>query len=232
VGNSQANIDLVKKVNPFISSSKLNVIYIITNFGSDKHIDSSILRSCSRLDKVVIVVAGRYHDQKNYLGLIEALNILPEKYKSKILIRCFGSKIVNREYYELCISKVSEYSLNHLIELNDATSNIREEYLTADFVGLFSHYEGFPNTICEAMSMKKPVIVSAVSDVPLLIKNGINGFLCEPSNIISITNAIMDAIDSSVITRKAMGDNNKIKADETFNKTRIVNEYLEIFNKK
>src|SRR5690606_10557075 len=118
------------------------------------------------------------------------------------------------------------YNLNSVIELNHATKEIKQEYLKADFVGLFSHYEGFPNTICEAMSMKKPLIVSAVSDVPIMIEEGVNGFLCQPNDIKSITNAIIRAIKSSASTREAMGVCNKIKSDKNFNKSKITNMYL------
>lgn len=43
-----------------------------------------------------------------------------------------------------------------------------------------SLYEGLPNAICEAFIAGRPVIASAVCDHPLLVEDGVRGFLCDP----------------------------------------------------
>src|SRR5690606_11175844 len=98
-----------------------------------------------------------------------------------------------------------------------------------DFVGLFSHYEGFPNAICEGMSLKKPVIVTKVSDIPLLLHEDVNGYLCDSNNVLSIQNAIIKAIDSSLDDRKLMGLNNFHLCINKFNKEIITNSYIDLF---
>ena len=46
--------------------------------------------------------------------------------------------------------KIDHFQLNKVLKLYDQTKEIKKKYADADFVGLFSHFEGFPNTICEA----------------------------------------------------------------------------------
>lgn len=223
VGNSQANIELVKKINPLINSSRLKVIYNIVN-NTDILIKNDSINSILR-----ITIAGRYEYQKNYIGLIEALNILPKHYKEKIKIECFGHLDTNNSYLKECLRKVDEYNLNNIISFNNETKHIGVEYDKSDFVALFSHYEGFPNVIGEAMSLGKPVIVSNVSDIPYLIKDEINGFICDPSNKESIKNVLIKAINSNDEIRKVMGENNKKLVKELFNNETIINNYLNLF---
>lgn len=223
VGNSMANIELVKKINPFITPSKLKVIYNIVNS------EDTIVKKENLNSKLRITVAGRYEYQKNYLGLIEALHILPNNYKEDIKIECFGHIESNNSYLKECFNKIDEYKLNNIICLNDATKHIHLEYEKSDFIALFSFYEGFPNAIGEAMSLEKPVIVSNVSDIPNLIKDGINGFICDPMNIESIKNTLIKAINSTILLRNEMGRNNKLLVDKSFNKKVIIKKYLELF---
>src|SRR5690606_12695247 len=133
----------------------------------------------------------------NLEGLIEAIHFLPMKYKKQIKIDYYGRKEGSEKIVQQSVKKIQEYHLEDIVKLNDATSAIFEKYQRADFVALVSHHEGFPNTICEAMALKKPVIVSRVSDIPLLIKEDINGFLCESKDIHSIKEAFIKAIGST-----------------------------------
>ena len=57
-----------------------------------------------------------------------------------------------------------------------------------DYLVLPSDSEGLPNVVLEAMAMAKPVIATAVSDVPDLI--GDTGFVVEPGNALALADAI------------------------------------------
>jgi glycosyltransferase involved in cell wall biosynthesis len=109
-----------------------------------------------------------------------------------------------------------------------ADKNIFNRYYEADFVGLFSHYEGFPNTICEAMAIGKPVLVSNVSDIPLFVKDSDNGFIFNSKDVHSIANALIKAIDSSTKVREEIGVKNTIIVNKHFNKEAIVDSYLDL----
>jgi glycosyltransferase involved in cell wall biosynthesis len=227
VGNSQTNINLVTRVNPFIKKEKLKVIYNITNINYKNYmIDNNFLIR----DKLKIVIAGRYEYQKNYLTLIDAINSLPDIYKNQLEISCYGSIQVNNSYYNACVNKINEYNLNEIIILNNSTKQILKEYAKSDFVGLFSHFEGFPNAICEAMSLKKPVIVTKVSDIPILLKDNVNGYLCESDSIISIQNAIIKGINSSREERDLMGVNNYNLCVSKFDREIITKSYMYLFD--
>src|SRR5690606_318595 len=175
-----------------------------------------------------IVIAASYRPVKNLDGLIEALQLLPKEYKNKLKIDWYGNISRDNAYYQAQLEKINQFNLNGVITLHDKTNQINKKYETADFVGLFSHFEGFPNTICEAMAMGKPVIVSKVSDVPLFVKENENGFLCDSNQPESIKNALIKAIDATIHQRKIMGENNYTIVSQKFVKEAIVTEYLNL----
>lgn len=222
VGNSHKNIEFVKKIIPQINNKKLKVIYNSVDFSNaSNHLSTNS-------NKLNIVVAARYVYQKNLSGLIEALQLLPTEYKEQLEINWYGNISVDNSYYQTQQERINHLGLKELLILNDKTTQIKQKYAASDFVGLFSHFEGFPNTICEAMAMSKPVIVTKVSDVPLFVKEGENGFLCESDNPESIKDALVKAIESTADQRKKMGANNFEVAMQQFNKDVIIGEYLKL----
>jgi glycosyltransferase involved in cell wall biosynthesis len=223
VGNSHKNIELVKKIIPSINKKKLKVIYNSVEILKENDF------VMSESDITNIVIAASYRPVKNLDGLIGALQILPQGYVSKLKINWYGNISADKNYYLLQQDRINQLGLSDILILRNETYEIHKEFLKADFVGLFSHYEGFPNSICEAMAMSKPVIVSKVSDVPLFVKENKNGFLCESNQSESIKSALISAIESSSEQRKEMGENNSIIAKQVFNRDIIVEAYLRIF---
>lgn len=219
VANSHANLELVKKINPFLSQERMKVIYNIVNI---PHSDTKLKGS----NKVNITIAASYRSIKNLEGLIEAVNLLTDNYKEKLVINWFGN--ADNEYFGQMEKLIKDRKIQTTVKLHDKTTDIFSKYREADFVGLFSHHEGFPNTICEAMILKKPVIATKVSDIPLFIKENENGFLCESKNVMSIKNALIKAIDSDEKARKIMGVNNQILAKKSFEREKIIQSYLNL----
>jgi glycosyltransferase involved in cell wall biosynthesis len=222
VANSHKNLDLVKKANPLIKTKKAKVIY------NSVEIPSKLPKQLLNLNKTKIVVAASYRAVKNLDGLIQAVHLLPKEYQSILKIEWYGNISMDNIYYQENAKIIKELGLEKIFTLNDKTNQVKQKYATADFIGLFSHYEGFPNTICEAMALGKPVIVTKVSDVPLFVKENENGFLCESSNVVKIKKALIKAIDSSVEQGKLMGANNYKLAKQEFNKEVIVEQYLNL----
>src|SRR5690625_2510966 len=224
VGNSKESLRILQKTNPFLNKKKQKVIY---NALAVSDVDLETYESENGITELVI--AARYVKLKNLMGLIEAVNLLPENYKNQIKVNWYGQKKGGDiDYLRNAQSKIEEYNLKDSIVLNDATAEIFKKYQKADFVALLSHHESFPNTVCEAMALKKPVIVSKVSDVPIFIKEYENGFICDSKDVDSIKNSIIKAIDSTALQRRKTGVNNYKLAMNTFDKERIVEKYLKL----
>jgi glycosyltransferase involved in cell wall biosynthesis len=176
------------------------------------------------------VVPASHRKVKNLLGLIEAVHKLSSNEKQKIIIDWYGDKnadIYSYDLYCLALKKIEAYNLQSVIYLHSPTNNISAIIQNADFVGLFSFHEGFPNSVCEGMACGKPIIVTKVSDIPVIIEDGIGGFLCNAEDVDSITETLKKAIYLSQNDFIKMGNYNLIRAKELFYDT--ANDYLTLF---
>jgi glycosyltransferase involved in cell wall biosynthesis len=63
-----------------------------------------------------------------------------------------------------------------------------------------SLYEGLPNAVCEALAAGMPVLASSVCDHPLLVADGLRGYLFDPDDPASIAAAIakLAALDAAL----------------------------------
>src|SRR5690606_11916012 len=154
---------IIKKANPFLPLKKIRVIYNMVSF----KIDSISPPQEKALTNICI--GASYDELKNLDGLIDAVNLLPTEYRNKLRIDWFGRKLINGRISNSLLrneEKIKNYNLATVVKLNDAVADILEVYKYSDFVALLSHHEGFPNAICEAMALGKPIIASNVSDIP------------------------------------------------------------------
>lgn len=230
VANSSSNLDIVRKVNPLLSRKNMKVIYNCTpiqnNFTSNQ-----IRKQFGK--KIKIVVAASYRRVKNLEGLILAVSMLSKEDKDFLRIEWYGNKEITKSanYYFEMQNLIEREKLEKTIFLREAVDNIIHIYETADFVGLFSHYEGFPNSICEGMSIGKPVICSTVSDIPKLLKEDCNGFLCNPDDPNTIMVALTKTLASTNNERLRMGKTNLNLARDKFHPEKITKQYLELLSK-
>lgn len=59
--------------------------------------------------------------------------------------------------------------------------------------------DGFPNVLAEAMAMRVPVISTAISAIPELLDDGVNGLLVPSENVIALADAIARLLDSPTL---------------------------------
>ena len=162
ISNSEANKNDILMVNKLLRKEKVQVVYNI--------IKPPVFKSSPELPRdgrIKIVVAANYRQVKNLEGVLMALSSLSEEQRSMLHIDWYGMEVDDS------LSKgkqfIQSFRLDDVITLHSSTDNVSEEYNKADVVGLFSHYEGLPNSLCEALVQGKMVICTPVSDMPLLL---------------------------------------------------------------
>lgn len=102
---------------------------------------------------------------------------------------------------------------------------------TFDAICLPSFFEGFSNTISEAICCGHPVICSDVSDNSLMVKEGENGLLFDPKNIESMSQAIISFYNLPYEKVIEMSANSRRIAEALFDKEKFVNSYVRIIIK-
>lgn len=227
VANSEANMKIVKSINPFLPASKCRIIYNIVDFSHWTPSSEYIPR---RNGKLKIVVAASHRRLKNLIGLVEATALLSESERSLIEIEWFGDRIeepfVDNSFMD-AKELINRYTLGKIFSFYPATKDLNLKIQQADVVGLFSFYEGFPNTICEGMACAKTIICSAVSDIPLILSENKN-LIFKPDSIESIANTLSYVIALSNKQLIAIGQTNLELAKTNFNQEVIINKYLDL----
>lgn len=229
VANSFANLQHVRSINPLLTDKKCKVIYNAIDFNQWKPITDFSVRKNSKLN--LIIVASHYY-LKNLNGLLEALSLLSKDERSKLIVDWYGDRVtepfIDGSIVE-AFKKTTYYGLEDIIFFHPATHDIKRIIKESDAVGLFSFYEGLPNVVCEGMACGKPVICSAVSDLPNILSYDMN-LLCNPTDPDSIKQAIIYLINLSDIQLAQVGMNNSGIARELFDKEAIITRYLQLLN--
>ena len=126
--------------------------------------------------KIVYCCVGHICKRKNQLEVIKAFQrALQEGIQGKLVI-CGHDE---GTYAQTCKNYVVEKNLTTVIEFTGFKESMEEEYQKADVLICGSTNESYPNVISEAMAHELVVISTPVAGVPEVIKDGVNGYLCE-----------------------------------------------------
>ncbi|MBQ2521874.1 MAG: glycosyltransferase [Bacteroidales bacterium] len=136
---------------------------------------------------VRVVTTARVCRRKNTLGLIEAAALLrdaPVRFDWYGLVRENG-------YYRRCLRRIAQLGLEDRFQIHNAEHDVAPLYRGADLFCLPSFHEGTSNSLAEALASGLPAAVSAVSDNPRYVHEGVNGTLFHPELSASIAEAVM-----------------------------------------
>lgn len=92
-----------------------------------------------------------------------------------------------------------------------------------------SRSEGVPRVLMEAMKSGKPIIGSSVDGIPVLIKNGYNGFLFENENVYQLANRL-ELLISNPELRKFLGRNGSNLVQKEFSKEQYTKKLISLYN--
>jgi glycosyltransferase involved in cell wall biosynthesis len=98
----------------------------------------------------------------------------------------------------------------------------------SDSIGLFSLYEGFPNSIIEGMACGKPVICSAVSDLSSILSYDLN-LIFDPNKPQSIKHSLSYLLSLREEQLQEIGLKNLNIVKQLFNRENSISGYLELF---
>jgi glycosyltransferase involved in cell wall biosynthesis len=171
--------------------------------------------------KISVIWIGRIVPIKNLQLLLDALvELKKEKYQIDTKIVGDGPLRAEAEQF------VQKENLQNITFLG-YRQDIPELLSQSDILILTSQNEGFGRVLVEAMASGLAIIATRVGGVPDIIKNGINGFLIEPSNQNQLAVSILVLIKNSKMRQK-MGTVNRKNA-EFYSLNNYINRVMEIY---
>ncbi len=137
----------------------LNTKFIYNPLNKDEIIKNSTKKikfTFFKKQNINFINIGRLVDQKNQLLILKSFRLISEKtnYKCKLLIMGRGEK------KKLLIDFIKKYNLKNYVKIIDLKKNPFPYLKKSNAFILSSVYEGLPNVLLEALSLKKLIISS------------------------------------------------------------------------
>ncbi len=143
-------------------------------------------------DKKILLAAGRLVSQKGFDLLLKAFSKISDEFFNWELY-ILGEGHLREELER----EVESLGLRNKVYLSGCVGNIRDWYEWADIYVMSSRFEGFGNTLAEAMACGLPVISFDCNAGPRdIIRQGVDGLLISTEDV----NALADGL------KRLMGD--------------------------
>lgn len=211
-----------QKIKNYFSSSlqkKISIIYNPIN-----------LKQCSEKDwsptRVSILAMARLDKQKNYPMMIKAFLKFHEKYPQYIL-NIWG----NREHDEQLLEikqMIANNNASDFIKLNGRCKDVAREYEKAYMFLLTSNFEGFSNSLMEAVCSGVPTISTKVSGATDLLEDGVNGFLIDINRDDQLYDAMVTLVENPNLAYSMAKEAKKARCK--FEEAKIVSEWSSLIN--
>lgn len=205
---------------------------IIRN-GVDDTRFSPISRLAGKVFRFICV--GTVSEVKNPVRVVQALRILRQQTTQPFILEWVGryqntSKGEPTQAYTKARQLIDEYGLQDLISFKGLSESVVNEYQRADALVHVSVQEGIPNAVVEGMACGLPIVVSRVSDLPLIVEAGDNGITCNAFDPMEIARALKAMLEMQASDRMAMGCRSRKLASEWFGLQRFVTDYEEQYS--
>ena len=174
-------------------------------------------------ERQLLLAVGRLDAQKGFDRLIEAFSNLANKHPDwDLVILGEGSLRTTLE------RSVRELGLEHRIFFPGRAGNMAEWYKSADLYVMSSRFEGFPNTLVEAMAHSLAAVSFDCDTGPRdIIRHELDGLLVPPGDVPGLT-AALDRLMSDALTRQRFAER-AVEVRERFSMEKIAGMWEKLF---
>ena len=173
-------------------------------------------------EPAVLLHIGRFNEQKNHAGLLDAFSMIV-----KIHPDCILKLIGDGDLQKKMEAYAEELGIREKVSFLGSQTDVYPFLKAADVFLLPSKFEGMPMTIIEAMGTGLPVVASAVGGVPDMLEDRISGMLvpCEPAAVAEVVCRLLD----SETLRKTLGSNALVSSKQ-FGADHMAQCYCDVYN--
>ncbi len=152
--------------------------------------------------KFIVSFIGRFSEEKCPETFVEIASALRDKHDLHFVM------LGNGPQYQRVKEKIKELNLEDRICVPGNVTDVRPYLRLTGVLVIPSTIEGIPVTLMESMAFGVPVIASAVGGIPSVIQHGLNGFVCQPSDLDAFVRNIKKLASDTNLCR-SMGKNGR-----------------------
>jgi glycosyltransferase involved in cell wall biosynthesis len=185
----------------------------------------------------LILSVGRLVEKKGFTYLVEACSRLREKgYRFECRIIGAGGGKGDR-YAETVRSLIEQLQLDETVTLHPAVTQeeLLDIYREAVAFALPCQVvddgdrDGIPNVLVEAMAMELPVVSTAISGIPELIEDRVDGLLAPPKDPAALAEALEELLNDPAL-RRQLGRAARVKVCRHFDSGRNIEALKRLFD--
>jgi glycosyltransferase involved in cell wall biosynthesis/peptidoglycan/xylan/chitin deacetylase (PgdA/CDA1 family) len=210
-----------------IPTGKIELIRAGVDVEPERYDDSLRLKSREGLglgaqDRVAVIIA-RLFPEKNHALLLEAFRAVAAAVPvARLLIVGEGTERARVE------KSISDLGLNTLVQVLGVRRDVADILAASDLFVLSSDREGLPIAVLEAMAASKPVVATAVGDLPRLISDGVTGRLVPPRDPAALVDAILSVLGDPE-SAKRMGSSARALVNRSFSLRSMIDSHQALF---
>lgn len=212
----------------FVSNGIIDRQHCIRTMGSG--IDLNVFKYVEKQEgsKLRVLFTARMVEDKGVLILIEAANLIREKYHDKVEFLLCGGLETN----PLAIKKekLEELCDGTYIQWLGKRDDIKELLESSDIFAFPSYYkEGLPKSCIEAAAIGRPIITCDSTGCRDTVIDGKTGFLIPIKDSAALADKLQILFEDENL-RKEMGYNARKYAENKFSLEDVINAHIKIYN--
>lgn len=165
-----------------------------------------------------VLFVGRLAKEKDPFTLLEAFKLSLEKIPEARL-KILG----NGRLHKKILAYVKFNEIGSRVSVIPGVKDVRPFLREAWLFAMTSVQEAFPNSILEAMSSGLPIVATKVGGIPEMVVHGETGFLCEPRDVLGISEALVALLQNEQ-ERISMGSKGRLRIQSKFSLGKMVLE--------
>jgi galacturonosyltransferase len=177
-------------------------------------------------ETIEFVFISRIMKEKGIDQYLEAAKHIRDKYPNTRFHICGFCE----QAYE---DKLNDFQEKGIIIYHGMVRDIREILEKTNCTIHPTYYpEGLSNVLLESSACARPIITTDRSGCREVVDNEINGFIIEPKNVKDLIVKIERFLSLDNLAKKAMGEEGRKKVEDEFDRTLVINAYMDEINKR
>jgi glycosyltransferase involved in cell wall biosynthesis len=173
----------------------------------------------------LVVAVGNLYPVKGHTYLVEALALLANRFP-RLHVAIAG----RGELQETILTQACRLNVADRLHLLGLRSDIGNVLAAADVFVLPSLSEGVPLALLEAMLAARPIIATAVGEIPTVLDGGRAGVVVRASDATGLADALAGLLSDPIRARR-LGDAAAARASESYTLSSMVDRYVALYEK-
>jgi glycosyltransferase involved in cell wall biosynthesis len=179
-------------------------------------------------------VLGTVYPVKNPVRVVEAAALLRDRGAGEFHIDWYGRRglmgdEVPSDDYRAAVARAEELGLGAHVTFHGQVTDVAKALREANALLHVSLQEGFPNAVVEGMASGLPLVVSRVSDLPLVVAEAHNGTVVDQLSPASIADGMLRIMSTPEAELAAMGQRSRDLAAVWFGHERFVSDFEALY---